>query len=258
MVKRMILLLTVLAMVLAAGSSAAELKLLNKTPGQQMLRDYMAHVNEFLLENGEEEINKKFDETDSVVEMGITLDDDAFMPEHVTVTVYRNYDSLYFLILRVDDPERFPQVAAAFLRALNPKTMTAEEALKTPTERAQKALKKRADSFEDVEIDKYKEWETEILVGEKPQTYYAYYPNQYHNSVDWMQMMIIFPAKECWDTENGVITQNSEIKSYQDENQEAEDYDWYFSDDPYIHSETFATATPEPDSAAAEFDQWNP
>ena len=39
------------------------------------------------------------------------------------------------------------------------------------------------------------------------------------------------------------------------EEEEADpDYEGYYSSDDYNHFEVFATATPEPDSAAAEYD----
>ena len=44
---------------------------------------------------------------------------------------------------------------------------------------------------------------------------------------------------------------------YIDPNGESDpDFEGYFSKDSYTHLETFATATPEPDSAAAEYDPW--
>ena len=47
------------------------------------------------------------------------------------------------------------------------------------------------------EFDIYAEKEQEILNGERPQTFYAYYPNQYHNNENWLQLMIIFPKSGC-------------------------------------------------------------
>ena len=257
MVKRITLLLLVLVFMLTAGSGLAELKLWDQTPAQQMLKNYIPNVNTFLLENEEEAINKVFDQTNFVVELGVTAMDDAVIPEHVTVTIYMHYDSIYYLLLRVDNPDLFRKTAAAFLRALNPKTMTQEEALKVPSDRAEKAIKNPSVSFEDVEFDKYSDRETEILNGERPQTYYAYYPNQYQDHVNWMQLMIIFPMSEYWDAENGVITETEqEGVPYRDEDW-SNDYDGYFSKDRYEHYQDYATPTPEPDSAAAEYDEWN-
>lgn len=259
MVKRILTVILILIMILTAGSSQAGLKLWESTPGQQRLKAYIEKVNEFLLENGEEEINKCFDQRNDLVELGIVSDPDSensYMPEDVVVTVYMHYDSLYYMILRVNSAERFPKIASAFLRALNPRTMTPADSLKTPNERASKAVSNPKSSFVDVEFDKYAEKEIEIMSAEKPQTYYAYYPNQYKDGVSWMQLMIIFPAAEYWDTENGVITtgEDEAAKPYVDK-MLPDGYEGYFADDYYEHYREETSPTPEPDSAAGE-DSW--
>ena len=247
MVKRICGLLLVL--VLLTGSSYAELKLLEKTPAQRMLKTYMSNVNGFLLENGEEEINKIFDQQNTVVEMGITSTNDAFEPEDVTVTVYLTNGSIYYLLLRVNDAARFPRIAAAFRRALSPQTITAEEALKNPAKRAEKAVKNPTDSFED-------QVEEEKLQGTAPREFYAYYPNQYHNNMNWMQLMIIFPLEGCWDEERGIISGETGTKPPPSDEDQDEGYEGYNPTDDYTHLETFTTPTPEPDSAASELDNF--
>ena len=173
MVKRLFLLLLTFVMILTAGNSLADMKLWDNTPAQKMLKSYIENVNAFLLDNSEEQINKIFDQRDSVVELGVVLDpesDNSFMPEDVTVTVYMYYDCINYLLLKVNNAQRFPKIAAAFLQALNPKTMTREQDMKIPTERASKAIKSPQNSFEDVEFDKYADKETAIMNAEKPQT----------------------------------------------------------------------------------------
>ena len=260
MVKRIVLLLLAIMLAIPAGSSLAELNLRDETPAQKMLKAYMENVNIFLQENGELPINKVFDQANSIVEMGFALTEDAFKPEGVTVTVHLFYDQLWYMLVRVDNDNmnRFPQIAAAFIRALNPKTMTQADALKLPTQRLQKALSAPDNSFEDYEYDIYADRESTILNGERPQTYYAYYPNQYKENprVDWMELMIVFPFAQYWDAENGVITDSSgdNTGKYNDENGEPIP-DSYFADDAknsFTHIEYFATPTPEPDSAAGE------
>lgn len=247
MVKRICALL--LALLLPAGSCLADLKLREKTPAQQSLKTYITNVNSFLAENGEEEINKIFDQLDSVVELGITSTDDALIPEDVTVTVYLYYNSINSLLLRVADASRFPQIAAAFLQATNPSKLTKEEALKKPKERASKAVKAPNDSFEDYV-------EEEKLNGEVFRTFYAYYPNQYHDGVNWMQLLIIFPMEGCWNEESGLINEEA-VDSVPDRMEgQDEEYDGEKYSDDYSHLETFATPTPEPDSAAKEYDGW--
>ena len=247
MVKRICGLL--LALVLLTGSSYADLKLRDKTPAQQALKAYMTDVNTFLLENGEQEINKIFDQLDSVVELGITGSEDAYEPEDVTVTVYLSSDGIYYLLLRVNDALRFPRIAAAFRRALSPETITPEEALKTPTARAQKAASNPTDSFEE-------QVEEEKLQGTSPREFYAYYPNQYHNGENWLQLMIIFPLDGYWNEESGVINDEAQPKTPDRDSDQDKEYDGYYATDDYEHLRIFTTATPEPDSAAAEYDEF--
>lgn len=253
MVKRIAALL--LALLMLAGSSFAELKLFDRTPAQKMLKTYIGNVNSFLAENGESEFNRIFDQQNTEVEIGITYSDDDFEPD-VVADIYLRYDSLYYLVLRVNSTERFPAIAAAFLRALNPETMTQAESLKVPTEKAQKAAENPENSFVDHEFDIYAEKEQEILNGEKPQSYYAYYPNQYHNEENWLQLMIIFPMKGYWNGETGIVGDEAKVKIQDpDEGQDAE-YEGYYATDDYEHLRVFTTPTPEPDSAAAEYDDF--
>ena len=253
MVKRIAALLLVL--ILAAGSSLADLKLKDNTPAQKMLQTYIGNVNTFLAENGEMELNRIFDQQNTEAELGITTTEDDYEPD-VVVDVYMRYDSLYYLVLRVNDAGRFPAIAAAFLRALNPETMTREESLKVPAERAQKAAANPDNSFVDHEFDIYAEKEQEILNAEKPQSYYAYYPNQYHNGENWLQLMIIFPMEGYRNGEDGIISDEAQPKTQApDEGQDAE-YEGYYASDDFEHFRVFTTATPEPDSAAAEYDEF--
>ena len=248
MVKRLAALL--LALIVLCGSSLADLKWKENTPGQTTLKSYITNVNNFLLENGEQAINSLFELYDDHAELGITDQPDAEIPEGVTVTVYLTYDSIHYLKLRVNDAARFRRIAAAFLRALNPTTMTQEDSLKKPVERSEKAIKNPADSFED-------EVEEEMLSGTSARTFYAYYPNQYHDNVSWMQLTIIFPLPEYWDDELGIISEETGPRTLPYDSDQSKEYEGYYSSDDYSHLETFATPTPEPDSAAAEYDGWD-
>ena len=255
MVKRICTLLLILVMIAGCGI-ADGLDLMESTPAQKMLKNYMSQVNDFLIKNGDLEINKIFDQTEKCVELGVVSnpdDTEVFEPEGVAVTVYLNYDGIYYLLLRVSDVSRFPRVAGAFIRALNPNTITNEQAMATPAERAQKVVSNPSDSFVDYEFDKYADRETEILNGEKPQITYAYYPNQYHDGKNWLQMMIIFPMPEYWDQGDGVIRKVETTDPPSDESEGV-----YYPDNRLVVMETYATPTPEPDSAAMEYDAWAP
>ncbi|MBR2661019.1 MAG: hypothetical protein IKE15_06405 [Clostridia bacterium] len=248
MVKRICALFLAL-LLLTAGSSLADLKLDESTPALKSLKTYMENVNTFLAESGEQEINHIFDQLKTIVELGITSSEDAYEPEGVTVSVYLYYGSINYLLLRVNDANRFPKVAAAFRRALNPQTMTQEEALKTPAERAKKAVKNPTDSF----VDKV---EDEKLNGISFREFYAYYPDQYHDGVNWSQLLIIFPQEGFWNEETGIIDNEAQPKTEDRESDQAEEYDGYYSTDGYEHLSISMTPTPEPDSAAAEYDEF--
>lgn len=246
MVKRRLAALLVLLLTLP-GIGTAELAWRQDTPAQEVLRKYITEVNVFLAEQGEQPINSLFEIYKTQAVLGITLFPDAETPENVEITVTMTYDSLNMLQLRVSDIARFPVIAAAFLRALEPEAMSMEAALAVPAAKAKRAVSEPANSFEE---------EIEQLNGDSPRTYYAYFPNQYGNGIPWMQMTIVFPLAGLWDgetvLEGALPTKGPDTYSGNDAN-----YEGYFSEDDYTHLEVFATETPEPDSAAAEFDPYH-
>ena len=221
--------------------ASADLPWQETTPGQQMLRSYIEQVNLFLTEAGETPVNSLFEEYEKVASLGITAFDQAQEPEGVEISASMFHDSLNQVILRVRQPERFARIAGAFLCALTPE-MTLAEAMKTPSEKANRALREPANSFED---------EVETLNGERPRVYYAYYPNQYHDGFSWLQMTIIFPLSGTWDGA-GYWTAVQTTKAPDTWSGADRQYEGYSSKDDYQHFEIFATATPEPDSAAAD------
>ncbi len=245
MVKRRFALLLVLLILPAAARG--EIAWRQDTPAQKVLRKYITDVSAFLAEQGEQPVNSLFEMYKTHAVFGITLFPDAETPENVEITVTMTYDSLNMLQLRVSDVVRFPVIAAAFLRALEPETMTFEEALAIPALKAKRAASEPANSFEE---------EIEPLNGDSPRTYYAYFPNQYDNGISWLQMTIVFPLAGLWDggtvLEGALPTRGPDTYSGNDAN-----YEGYFSEDDYTHLEVFATETPEPDSAAAEFDPYH-
>ena len=245
MVKRCLALLLVLLLLPAAGTG--DLAWRQDTPAQQVLQKYITDVNAFLTEQGEQPVNSLFEMYKTQAVFGITLFPDAETPENVEITVTLTYDTLNMLQLRVSDIARFPVIAAAFIRALEPETMTFQDALSVPAAKAKKAAAEPANSFEE---------EIETLNGDSPRTYYAYYPNQYGNGISWMQLTIVFPLAGLWDggtvLEGALPTRGPDTYSGNDAN-----YEGYFSEDDYTHLEVFATETPEPDSAAAEYDPYH-
>ena len=245
MVKRLLSLLLILLLI--PVTVTADMAWKENTPGQKTLRQYIENVNQYLKQQGEQPVNSLFEMYDKQAVFGITLFPDAETPENVEITVTMTYDSLNTLELRVSDVSRFPAIAAAFLCALEPGIVSYEEVRRIPAEKAKKAADAPLDSFEET---------VETLNGETPRTYYAYFPNQWNNGVNWIQLTIVFPLAGLWEggniLEGALPTRGPDTYSGNDPN-----YEGYFSEDDYIHLEVFATETPEPDSAAAEYDPYH-
>ncbi len=242
MVRRLFAAMAALTLIPGIALGAAEWR--TDTPAQTILKDYIGKANAILADQGEQEINTLFEIYNPLAVLGITSMPDAETPEGVEITVRMLYDSIDRLELRVNSTDRFPTIAGALIQALYGESMTADDARKVPSERAKKAANNPANSFEEP---------VEELNGVKPQVYYAYYPDQYHDGVSWMQMTIVFPLPGTWDGD-GMITVSTST-SMPDIDQDAQEgYEGYYSRDDYEHFETFVTPTPEPDSAAAEYD----
>ena len=233
-----------IALLLIPAAALASLVWREDTPAMTTLKNYTENVNRLLTENGEQPVNSLFSNYPSETVMGITTEDNAEIPEGVEITVTMSYDSLMSLQLRVSDAARFPVICAALVRALYGDAMTQEEALHTPQERAQRAMKDSQTSFEEP-VDE--------LQGTIPRVYYAYYPNQYRDGVNWLQMTLIFPMADAWNGEELILGEEDAYGQAAPDDADP-DYEGYYSQDDYTHFEVFATATPEPDSAAAEYD----
>ena len=214
------------------------------TPAMVLLKQYTENVNQILTETGAQPINSLFSNYQAQTVMGITAEDNAEIPEGVEITVNMSYDNLLSLQLRVNDTTRFPVIAAALIRALYGESMTQEEAIRIPTERARRAEQDPQSSFAET---------IEEMQGTIPRVYYAYEPNPYHDGVNWLQMTLIFPMAGAWDGE-GLIVGTEEAQGQPAPDDADPDFEGYYSTDDYQHLEVFSTATPEPDSAAAEYD----
>ena len=242
MVRRFTALL--LAALLLKGTGAgAELQWKQNTEGQRMLQDFVIRANDALLAFGEQEVNSLFEEYNSFAVFGITDQQDAEVPEGVELTCRMGEDTLYSLEVRVNQAERFPGIASAFLMATD-SALTMEAAIRDPLDRARKAMQHPENSFEEPVDD---------LNGTYTRVYYAYFPDEYHDGANWLQMTIIFPQKAYWETA-GLETEDSGEKSPSVPEDADPEYEGYFSSDDYSHYEVFSTATPEPDSAAKEYD----
>ena len=242
--RRLTVLLLILVMLCARGS--AELKWRQDTQGQRLLKTYIDNVNDLLLSEGEQPVNSLFEMYRSLAVLGITRMDNAEAPEDVEITVNLYQETINSLELRVSDPSRFAVIAAAFICGMSPDTMSVRDCIKDAAAIAEKAAREPDNSYKET---------VEELNGTQPRIYYSYLPNEYQDGVNWLQMTIIFPLEGYWDgTALGGMSKETNAPDTYSENSEG--YEGYFSEDDYQHYEVFVTETPEPDSAAAEFDPY--
>lgn len=211
----------------------------DQTAGQMMLKTYVELVNENLVRAGQNPVNALFECYPTFAAMGIVSSEDVTIPEDVELTFVLTEGSISSLQLRVSDPSRFAAIAGSCLQAVSPDAITLEAAMTEPAAYAQKAIDTPTDSFEDTVIE---------LNGEFPRAYYAYYPNQYHDGISWLQLTLIFPLAGLQGSAVAVTPPPEDDKhSYY----ESDEYDGYEYDGG-THLEIFTTSTPEPDSAAME------
>lgn len=233
------------AMILTLSICMAETNWKTDTPGQKILKAYIESANHYLAEQGEKTINRLFEMYPGIAVMGITEKIDAESPEGVEITATLLNERIDTVQLRVsNDPDRFSKIATCLIQALYGENISTDDALKIPAKLAAKVKNEPKNSYEEP---------VEELSGRIPRFYYAYYPNQYHDGQNWLQMTVIFPMDTEWNGTEMIIG-TAEEKGIDPESGVSEDYEGYFSQDDYNHFEVFVTATPEPDSAAAEYD----
>ena len=146
-----------------------------------------------------------------------------------------NEDSLSQLQLRVNDPACFTALAASCIQAASPEAMTLQDAMTTPASHAARAQSEPANSYEEQVI---------TGPGDAPRTYYAYYPNQYRDGVNWLQLTLIFPRSDA----QAATAISAVTPPPADSEQEYEGTGY----DGGIHLEVFVTPTPEPDPFGGE------
>lgn len=205
------------------------------TEGQAALKSYIELVNQNQSLQSRGWVNSLFECYPTFAAMGMTAQDMGAIPEGIELTFTMEGGHLDTLQLRVNDPTRFAALAASCIQAASPETTTLEEALTDPTYHASKAIETPTDSFEDT---------VDTLNGLTPRVYYAYYPNQYRDGVNWLQMTLIFPLPGAADAAVAATATPAPA----DPTVEYEGYDY----DGGTHLEIFVTPTPEPDSPAGK------
>lgn len=208
--------------------------------GQAELQAYIDQVNQNQAQQNHQTINSLFECYPTFASLGITAQDMSEIPESVEMVFTLDTGHLDTLTLRVSDPSCFAALAASCIQAASPET-SLEEALADPAYHANRATNSPTNSFEDT---------VELINGLAPRVYYAYYPNQYKDGVNWLQMILIFPLPEAEGSSLSATPVPDKEQSWIDAEYDTayEGYDY----DGGTHLEIFTTATPEPDSPAGE------
>ncbi len=230
-----------LCLLLAAGAARADLAWpAQRTAGQEQLRLFVEQANAELTAQGERPINSLFECWPGLAVLGITAADGAEIPEDVEITVTLSQDSVDRLELRVSDSRRFPIIAASLIRAASGGVMTAQEALREPKLYAARVQKDPEDSFADpVLTDK----------GDTPRTYWAYYPNQYGNGVNWLVLTLIFGREDAGAVKTTPLPEAEERTSSDDSYDYWSGYGFPAATEGMEQFSITVTPTPEPDSA---------
>lgn len=233
--KRLAALIAALMILLTAVSAQAELPWpVKMTQAQLELQSYIHRVNVNLASMNYPQVNSLFECYPFNATLGATGMDDAEIPEGVELTFTLYGETLNTLVLRVNDASRFAAYAAACIQAASPNTTTLQDAMKSPSAHAKAVQKNPGNSIEDA---------VDVLNGPSPRTYYAYYPNQYRDGANWLQMTLIFPLAGFGEAGVASTPAPPAGSSGNTENE------GYFASDDYTHLEIFTTPTPEPDSA---------
>ena len=215
------------------------------TSGQAALRNYVDNVNLRLAEQQAGVIDMQYELYSTFASMGMN---GAETPEMVEMYFLLGEDGLHSLTLRICDADLFEVVAAACLCASSSAILWEDAQTLTAgyADVLRSDLQARQASPDAIAMTHSFEEEINALQGSQPRAYFAYYPNQYGDSKDWLQMTLIFARPGNQDAELAVDGATPAPPS------EETEYEGYFSQDNYNHLEIFATPTPEPDSAAME------
>ncbi len=253
------LLLTIL---MTASAALAEIDWASApAPVQTHLAPYIAQVNGLLAQDGSGVIDMAYEVYPAFVSLGmngVALPDDPLSGETLPVEMQFNLSSegLYSLRLSMSDIDRFASVAAACIHAASPASVSLATALTVTRSYAAVAISDRADALRDPAATTHAYEEDVVdLQGDAPRAYFAYAPNKYGDGTPWLQMTLIFPR--AGSTGGSLIVSVTpapgQDTGYIDPEADP-DYEGYLPapGDNVNHLETFATPTPEPDSAAME------
>lgn len=209
------------------------------TAGQQQLKDYIGRVNAALAVSGGGQIDVLHWLSPGMADLGmdgLELPDDPFAEYDppAEISVILGDEGLHSIVLRMQDPDRFALVAAACIHAASPTAVTPASASAIASAYAGSIKAAPNQGFEEAVND---------IQSAQPRAYFAYYPDQYKDEHNWLQLTLIFARPGSPDA---LVIVPATTPAPQ-----VTDGVW-LSDDNYTHLELFPNPTPEPDSAAME------
>ena len=150
------------------------------------------------------------------------------------------------LVLRMDNLTNFALIGGALVQQTSPNSITLDEAVSA----VQAYVRKVQESNVNGVVESFEE-QPILSQGTQTRLYGAYYPNQYHDNANWMQLTIIFPQPGSVD---GGLLLNNDAGPTATPDPDGDEISGYFPFDGFqdSHLEVFVTPTPEPDSAAME------
>lgn len=223
-----------LVLMMMAGTACAEVAWPGTlTAGQQLLKAYVARVNEDLAALGAAQVNRLFECYAGFASLGVASDD-AEIPEGNELIVTMAGDTLETLTLRTNDADLFAVLAAACIQAASPDAVALTDTMAEPAAYAARVKNEPENSFSD---------EVNTAQSDRVRTYYAYEPNAYGDGENWLTMTLVF----AWSgtMADGVYVTPTPLPPEDYGNE----YEGTQFDDGYTHLEIFVTATPSPDDA---------
>lgn len=250
--KRWFTLFLLLMMLLPMGSVAVHaedvgIDAVSDTVVPSVVLDYIARVNTVLTQQGSaHQITPCYEAYDTYVSYGL---DDAELPLHFSLELLLENGNITSLTLRMDTLSDFSVLGAALVHAASPETIVFSDAFT-----AVDAYVSLANSL--ITTDSISSFEEQVILtqGEYTRIYGAFYPNQYHDNANWLQLTIVFPltgsSGQLWTDGSPTALENEETP----ESTDNDEISGYFPYDGYNenHLEIFPQPTPEPDSAAME------
>lgn len=209
----------------------------------EMLKDYIRRVNETLISSGAGKIDPCYELYPTFASLGL---DGAEFAQHAEITVNMNATGITSLVLRMDNLTNFALIGAALVQQTSPNSITLDEAVSA----VQAYVRKVQESNGNGVVESFEE-QPILSQGTQTRLYGAYYPNQYHDNANWMQLTIIFPQPGSVD---GGLLLNNDAGPTATPDPDGDEISGYFPFDGFqdSHLEVFVTPTPEPDSAAME------